>query len=847
MNAEDIAAGQTVSHYRLLSKLGEGGMGVVFAAEDVRLGRQVAVKFLGGVRNKRMSRARFRREARSASVLNHPNIATVYDYGETEQGRPFIVMELVRGQTLADAMGGGRMTIETGVNVIRRVLEALAEAHRKGIVHRDVKPSNIILDENGPVKVLDFGLAKSLSDEDAGGDFAMPSSVLVNRAQGDDLCDLPTRTLDGAVLGTPLYVSPEQATASQVDERSDLFSVGAVLYECLAGRPAFAAPSVVEIFAHIVNPALPSPPSSYNSSVPPALDRVTLRALAKQPDARYQSAQEFLDDLNGAEIGDPVKAQSVLPLWGYSLDSLYRRLVSRGNEFRDSARGRAASAVGPSAGASRRPRMLVAAAFALPLLTLALLLFGPRGWWGHAPVSSVAVLPFVNETGDEGKDYLSEGITDSLIASLGRLRGVKVISRNSVARYRGSNVDAAAAGAALGVEAVLAGRLTGSGENLSVTTELIDVRDRSHIWGQQFVTKPTEVLSVGTAITREVVMNLQGGASGEASAAAAGRREVNPIAYDHYLKGRREWSKRTSDAFNQSIAHFQQAIDIDPDFALAYAGLADANLLATGVRPHESYIRARAAAAKALELDGSLGEAYATMGFIKTHSEHDWAGGEADLRRAIELNPSYATAHQWYAANLMARSRFDEALVELRKAQELDPLSPIINTDIAVFPLYLRRYDESVFQLERNRDLFPNSFPAHYFLGWAYTQAGRYDDAAASFEKAMAISKRHTMALSMFGYARAVAGKRDEALAVLAELKSLAARGQYVAPFRFAVIYTALGDKDAAFEWLNKAYDEKDILLVYVNINPTSDALRQDPRFGQLLQRMGLGTGGADH
>lgn len=840
MNPEDIAAGQTVSHYRLLSKLGEGGMGVVFAAEDVRLGRQVAVKFLGGMRNRRLSRARFTREARSASVLNHPNIATVYDYGEMEQGRPFIVMELLRGQTLADVLNAGRMNLEEGVNVARRVLEALTEAHRNGIIHRDVKPSNIILGEKGLVKVLDFGLAKSLCDEEAA-----VSSPLTGQAASDAWADLPTCTLDGTMLGTPLYVSPEQATAVSVDERSDLFSVGAVLYECLAGRPAFAAPSVVEILAHIISPTQPAPPSSYNPSVPASLDRVTLRALAKQPGERYQSAQEFLDDLNEVQIGESAEAQSMRPIWGSSLDSLYRRLVSRGNEFRSFSRSPVVAATATAtAGTSRRPRWLAALALMLPLLALGSLFLVLPAWRGGARITSVAVLPFVNETGDENLDYLGAGLTDALITEVGRLPGVKVTSRNSVAMYARRDADAAAAGSALGVEAVLIGRVTGTRENLRVTVEMINARDRSRIWGGQYDTSPHEILSVEDGIGREIRRNLLDGSGGEAKVVTTNGREKDPAAYDHYLKGRREWSKRTGDALRRAIEHFQRAIDIDPDFALAYAGLADAYVLAGGVKPRESYMRARAAASKALELDGSLGEAYATLGFIKTHSDRDWAGGEADLRRAIELSPNYATGHQWYAAHLIAHGRFEESLLELRKAQELDPLSPIINTDIALFPLYMRKYDEAVALLERNRDLFPNSFPAHFYLGMAYTQASRYDEAATSYEKAMALSNRHSMALSMLGYTRALAGRQPEAREVLAELQAMLQRGQYVSPYRFAVLYTGLGDKDAAFEWLNRAYDEQDVLLVYVNINPVSDTLRQDPRFVELLRRMRLGAGG---
>ncbi|HEV2861009.1 MAG TPA: protein kinase [Pyrinomonadaceae bacterium] len=839
MSTEDISAGQTVSHYRLLSKLGEGGMGVVFSAEDVRLGREVAVKFLGGVRNRRMSRARFAREARSASLLNHPNVATVYDYGETEQGRPFIVMELLRGQTLADALDSGGLTVGKAVEVIRGVLEALGEAHRNGIIHRDVKPSNVVLGEKGMVKVLDFGLAKSLSDEEAVSITAATAPAGADHSAGDALADLPTCTLDGAVLGTPLYVSPEQATGSPVDERGDLFSVGAVLYECLAGRPAFAAPSVVEIFANIISPAQPKAPSTYNPAVPHSLDRITLKALAKRPGDRYQSAQEFLDELHGVDLGDGgATSQNKRQLWGSSLDALYRKLVS-GDELGNYSRG-ASAAANAHASVKRRPRMLAALALTVPLLILGSLLGAPRGWWGRPPINSVAVLPFVNDTEDEGVDYLSEGLTDALIGRLGKLPGVKVISRNSVAKYRGQDVDAASVGAALGVEAVLTGSVVKAGGDMRVTVELIDSRDRSLIWGTQIVTSHAEFLASEDAISREVAKNLRGDPVGGAKAMTTNRREVNPIAYDHYLKGRRDWSKRTGDALRQAIEHFQQAIDIDPDFALAYSGLADAYVLAGGIRPKESYMRARAAAAKALELDASLGEAYATLGFIKTHAGHDWAGGEADLRRAIELSPNHATAHHWYSALLLAQGRFDECQRELKKAQELDPLSPIINTDVALFPLYLRRYDEAVALLEKNRDLFPNSFPAHYYLGWAYTQTGRYEEAAASYEKAMALSNRHSMALTMLGYTRAAQGRRDEARAVLAELQELTKR-QFVSSYRFAVLYTALGDKDAAFEWANRAYEEQDILLVYVNVSPFSDALRQDPRFGELLRRMGLG------
>lgn len=836
MNLDGIAAGQTVSHYRLLGKIGEGGMGVVFAAEDVQLGRQVAIKFLGVARNRRLSRARFLREARSASVLNHPNVATVYDYGEREDGRPFIVMELLRGQTLSDVLNAERMTVERSVHVVRSVLAALIEAHLQGIIHRDVKPSNIVLGEQGSVKVLDFGLAKSLADEGTGGASAAAATSETGYAVGVASADLPTQTLNGVVLGTPLYVSPEQATGATVDERADLFSVGAVLYECLAGRPAFGAPSVVEIFAQVVSPVQPPPPSSYNPSVPAMLDRITLKALAKSPGERYQSAQEFLDDLSRIESGSGAdRERQVL---GPSLDFLYRWIVSHGCESRSSARRRWVPA--PPASKARRPRRTLVLVLLVCVVTVGSALIGLRFQRPRAPVNALAVLPFVNETQDQGADDVIEDVTDALITSLGRQSGLKVISRNSVNKYKGQQVDAVVVSADLGVQAVLTGRVSRSGEKLRVLIELIDARDRSRIWGGQYFMSPTDLLTLKETITREVIEKLRGGSGGEGKDMTTNRHEVNQLAYDHYIKGRRQWNKRTGDALRLAIEHFQQASEIDPDFALAYAGLADAYVLAGGIKPRESYLRAKAAAAKALELDPTLGEAYATLGFIKTHYESDWTNAEADFKRAIEFSPNYATAHHWYAAHLLARSRYDEALAELRKAQELDPLSPIINTDIGLFYFYQRRYGEAVGYLEKNRDMFPLFFPAHYYLGWAYMQDGRYAEAAASYEQALTLSKRHTMVLAMLGYSHVLAGRQSEARAILAELQERA-KHQYVSPYRFAVLYTGLGEKDTAFQWLNKAYDEQDLLLIYVNINPFSDTLRQDPRFGELLHKLGLG------
>lgn len=827
MDFGEPKAGQTISHYRLLHKLGEGGMGVVYAAEDTHLGRQVAVKFLIATSHKRLSRARFLREARASSVLSHPNIATIHDYGETDEGCPFIVMELLRGQTLSDLLGAGALTPGQSVAIIRSVLDALCEAHRHGIVHRDIKPSNIAIGERGQVKVLDFGLAKSVGEENL-----VEADAEVKGLDADALSALPTRTLAGSLLGTPLYVSPEQATGAAVNQRSDLFSVGAVLYECLARRPAFAAPSVVEILAQVINPAAPPPPSTFNHAVPAELDRITLKALSKTADERYQSAEEFLAELREVNLPESATAaepHASRPSPESSLDSLYRKIVSHGNKSRGSLQNVRVMTVGKAARWQPWARRTTLAGVAV----LTILLLGMRYFSPAKPINSIAVLPFVNEGRDEGMEYLSEGFTDSLISRFSQVPGLKVISRNSVAKYKGETLDPSAAAASLNVQAVLIGRINKLGDELLVSVKLIDARDGSRLWGEQYQKKNYELVALQESIARKVIEKL------DKVSDLKNKRPPDPVAYDFYIKGRQYWNKFTLDTARQAIQCFQKAIEIDPDFALAYAGLADTYVLNTWVPPQESYMRASAAVARALQLDESIGEAHATLGFIKSHYDRDWAGAEAEFKRAIELSPGYATAHHWYADQLMAQGQFEHAFQELLLARDLDPLSPIINTEVGLYYFYTRQYDRAAAHFRKVGDLFPDFFPTNYYLGWTYTQQGKYAEAIAEYEKALSLSKRHSLVLAMLGYTYAVAGREADARAVIRELEEMTAQ-RNVSPYRFALVYTGLGDKDMAFKSLDKAFDERDIMMIHVNVTPFSDPLRADARFGELLQRMGL-------
>jgi serine/threonine protein kinase/Tfp pilus assembly protein PilF len=732
------------SHYRLLNKLGEGGMGVVYRAEDTMLRREVAIKFLNDG-NKRLSRARFLREARSASVLNHPNIATVYDFGHTADGTPFMVMELLCGPTLADLLSTRDLDRTQVFKIIESVLEALEESHQHGIIHRDIKPSNIVVTNRGAVKVLDFGLAKSMLDQDQ----------LQNASE--DLDDVATQTFTGVVLGTPLYLSPEQATGKAVDRRSDLFSVGAVLYECLAGRSAFGAPSVVEIFARIVSSKPPSSPSEFAPAISPELDRIVLKALSRQPEDRYQSAEEFLDELR--QEYDNTASDISTPHSLRLLDSWYRKLIRR-----SSGLNRAPHTISihnpRTTATSVSGQRLALLGFPIALLLFVLLMISGARSSRSEPINSIAVVPFFNETNDSSVEYFSDGFTDSLISGLSQLVDLKVISRNSVARYKGQTIDTAAVASELKVGAVLTGKITRSGDELHITAELVDVHSRSVLWNAEYTRIVSEARSIQEDILEKTAEKLRKSLS-EDQVSFLTKGTQDPRAYDLYVKGKWYWNKRTGEGLKQALECFQAAIDIDPNYALAYSGLADSYVINAGwAPPRESYLRAKAATERALQLDNNLGEAHSTLGFIKSHYERDWQGAEEEFQLAIKLSPNYATAHHWYGTYLTALGQLDQAAKELQRARELDPLSPMINTDLRLIYFYNRQNDQAVAQLETNRDLFPSSFPSHYFLGWAYTQAGRYDEAIAEYQKALEISKGHTMVMAMMAYTYGCQGRK---------------------------------------------------------------------------------------
>jgi len=818
--------GKTVSHYKILSALGKGGMGVVYRAEDVRLGRAVALKFVPEtLANDRLALERFQREARAVSALNHPHICTLYDIDESD-GRPFLVMEYLEGQTLKDRIAEG-LGMDEVVDIAIQVVDALDTAHSRGIVHRDIKPANIIVTNRGQVKMLDFGLAKMLG----AGAGKVPQASQSATAVLEELATSP-----GSTIGTVAYMSPEQACGEDLDARTDLFSFGVVLYEMVTGVLPFPANSVALTFVAILqNTAVP--PSRLRPEVSAELERIIGKALEKNRDLRYQNASDICADLK--RLRRDSGSRRIASQFTETLPAAVPKADVRPSSGRQPVAAPVADVRSPRPAAPPPPgrRMLALAALALLAAALGAWYFLLR----EKPLDSLAVLPFVNVGADQSTEYLSDGITESIINNLSQLPQLSVRSFSAVAHFKNKEADPQASGAELKVRAVLTGRLVRRGDEFAISAELVDVRANRQIWGSQYTRKVDDILATEEEISREISEKLRVQMSGADKQRLNRRPTVDPAAFQLYLQGRYQWNKRTLEGLQQSIDYFQQAIRKDAQYALAFAGQADAYALLAdfNVLPAREVLpKVKSAAEKALALDDSLGEAHTSLGWARFH-DLDWIGAEREFKRAIELNASYPTAHSWYGEYLMAQGRLERAQEEMTRASQLDPLSPVLALALGYRFYYARQYAQAIEQCQRVLAMDSNFALAHVYLGRAYQQKPAFPEAIEEFRKALEISEGDTNELAALGQAYAVSHREGEARAILDQLKERSQQ-TYVQPMWIAVIHLGLGEKDQAFDWIERAYEDRSAWLVYLKVDPLFDPLRGDPRLADLLRRVGL-------
>ncbi len=775
--------------YEFVEELGRGGMGTVYKVYDKKVQEEIALKLLNpDIGSDEKTIERFRNELRLARKIVHKNVCQMYDLNEADE-KYFITMEFVSGENLKRFIKmAGHLSSGKSISIAKQICEGLTEAHRLGVIHRDLKPQNVMVDREGNARIMDFGVARLLKAEGLTG----PKGV----------------------VGTPEYMSPEQVDGKKADERADIYALGVILYEMVTGRPAFKGSTPLSTaLKHKTEP--PPDPREIDPKIPEELSEVILRCMEKDRDQRYQDTKQLLSELTHVEE-EISTAEMEIP-------------------------GKKGVLRKPSRKPNKKSLLYaISTLVAIALIVAGILLLFPSG----GVIDSIAVLPFEIAGADPNTEYLSDGITESIIGKLTQIPSLKkVIARSSVFRYKGTEYDPQDAGRELGVDAVLVSQMSRRRDELSISVELMRVRDRGRIWGKQYTSQISEIFDVQEEITNSIVDNLRLRLTAEERARIRVRYTENPAAFTAFSRGQYFWNKRTLADLERAIPYFEEAIRIDPDYAKAYAGLANTYLLLPeygNYRPKDAYPRVRELANKAIELDEMLAEAHTTLAQIKRRFEYNWAASEREYLLAIEFDPNFATAHHWYGYDLMCMGRFDEAIREIRRAQELDPRSLVINRNVGQVLYRAGRYEEAMEALEKTLEMEPNFSNAHLYIGNIHLENGRYEEALQEFLIEKENAKGWGMRTSAWiGVAYAKLGREEKTREVLDELLEKS-QEMYISPTSLAMLYFVLEEDEMGFQMLEKAYEEYDTWLRLVKVDPVFARVRPDSRFQEVLRKIGL-------